>query len=667
MTNPLLQPSMATNDVDYSAVTSEHFKEAFETLMPQVKAAHEASVTLQNPTYEQLVEADLASRQLSNAIGLLNHLTSVADTPELRAVYAEYMPRISVFYQELQLDERGYYQLKAYKDSEAFAALPVIKAKVITDGIRDYERGGILLEAAKKTRLAEIGARLAELQQSFSNNLSDFTSEAVLSFTKEELAGVPDRTLQNATPLENDKYEISKVAGGFADIMTYCEVADTRKAVYEYDLAYGVADGKDNRPVLAEIVALKQERAGLLGYASHAHAQLEDNMAATPEKALAFSRDLAARSHAKAKEDAEALTAYGTQLLGHVPDYHDYSFIVEKLRKERYALDSEALRKYFPVAKVVSGLFAILEGLYDISFERNDAKSRWHADVQVYDVRDKATRVSRGTLFLDLFKRKHKDAGAWMNPVQSKRVTSEGVAYPVTYIVCNAPKDKGQEPTFELEEVVTLFHEMGHALHNMLTEVTVEHFSGLANVQHDAVELPSQFMENFCQDFQILTGLTAHIDTGESLPQAEFTKLQAAKNFMAAGRLLGGARYSLIDMLIYANPGVDPLSVEKAVFDEWKVRELDPRSLLLPHFSHIFAGGYSAGYYAYQWAEMLSADAFAALKEQGETYLDQREAASRFRQHILAAGGYSDMAQNFRAFRGRDPELGFLLQDHGIS
>ena len=428
----------------------------------------------------------------------------------------------------------------------------------------------------------------------------------------------------------------------------------------------GVAQGKDNRPVLAEIIKLRQEHATLLGYANHAEYQLEENMAKRPDTALDFSLDLARRSLPQAKREMAEMLEFGSNLLKRIPEFHDIGFVSEKMREAKFSVNSEALRQYFPVEKVVGGLFELIETLYGLRFVRNLTTSAWHEDVRVYDVMDVASNVLKGTLYLDLFKRKHKNSGAWMSPVQSRHDGGSQARLPVTYIVCNAPKDVGQVATFDFDEVVTLFHEMGHGLHNLLTEVPEEYFSGLNQVEHDAVELPSQFMENFCWDYEILKKLTQHVVTGESLPVAEFVNLKASKLFMAANSLLAGARYSILDMMVYSNPDKDPFELETQVLNSLKARERDPRATILPSFSHIFVGGYSAGYYAYQWAEMLSADAFAALKGEGSSFEAQRKAANLFRKHVLATGGVQGMDKNFKEFRGREPDLSHMLREYGM-
>lgn len=666
MTNPLLNPALRTQHINFPAITPADFTEAFEVLVPQWQAEHETSVTTAPLTFQALFVDGKAGPQLNAVMGLLSHLTSVADTPALRAIYEKWMPTLAQLGQEMGLDVRGWEKVQAYLGTEDYAALSPLYKKLVAEILKNYEEGGIHLPADKKARLAEISARLSELSHQFDTNLTDFTSEAVLSFSKEELAGVPARTLQNATELPDGRLEISMVAGGFGDVMDYCEIESTRKAVYEYQLVRGVEPHRDNRPLLTETLALRKELATMLGYANYATMSVEDDMAATPDAALDFTEQLAQLALPKAREEAADIDAFGAQLLGRPVEFWDRAFIVEKYQQARYQVDTEALRAYFPVSQVVQGLFALIERLYDIVFEADPSVPVWHPDVTAWRVVDKADGNMRGTLYLDLFKRKQKDSGAWMNPAANRHQAHGEHRLPVVYIVCNTPKDLGRTPTFTFDDVITMFHEMGHALHNLLTDVDEEFFSGLAKVQHDAVELPSQFMENFCWDYSVLRSLSTHIDTGEAFPESEFAKLQASRLFLAASRMLGTARYALLDMQLHIADNPDPAAMEASVFDTWSVRARDPRAQVLPGFSHIFAGGYAAGYYAYQWAEMLSADAFAALTEAGQTLAEVRSRAMDFRKHVLASGGVESMAVNFERFRGRAPDVRHLLEAYGV-
>lgn len=666
MLNPLLQPELRQHRFDFSSIRPEHFEDAFTTLLPQVQAEHEEIATTAPLEFYALFDSAEKTEQLNAVVSLLNHLTSVVDNKALRAVHERWMPEISRAFQTMAFDERLYWKIKDFAALPKYHVLSPMYQKMVKELIKGYEQGGIHLPDDKKARMTDIGARMGELAHNFECNLQDFTNEATLAFSVDDLKGVPARTLQNALVLPDGTLDITMVSGGFEDIMEYCEVESTRKTVYEYLLNHGVADGMDNRPVLAEILGLRTELVALLGYDSYAAMSLEDDMAGTPQVAQAFTENLARLALPKARAETAALEAFGEKLLNRPVQFWDWGYVAEAYQKSYYRVDTEALRAYFPVSQVIEGLFALVERLYGVKFEQNTSLSVWHKDVTAWNVIDKNTGHLRGTLYLDLFKRKHKDDGAWMNEVSNRHVSNGETRLPVVYIVCNAPKDKKRTSTFTFDEITTLFHEMGHALHNLLTEVDEEFFSGSAHVQHDAVELPSQFMENFCWDFDVVRSLSTHIETGEALPQSEFDKLYASRLYLAASGMLRTARYALMDMALHMTPNPDATSIEEEILSTWCVRERDPRGRTLPSFSHIFAGGYAAGYYAYQWAEMLSADAFAALREAGNTRAEQRSRMADFRQHILATGGVDDMSVNFERFRGRAPDVRFLLADHGI-
>lgn len=662
--NPLLNLSMIDHNIDFSLLKPEHFKEAFDILIPQAKADHEYHMTQAALELDNLLETSKIFQQLSAVIHYLGHLNSVVETAENTAVYEQYIPQISALYTEIGLDKRGYDRYVAFKNSEKFNSIPILKQKIINQIIENYELGGINLPDEQKKRLEEISVSLSQISHKFSHNLLSAEAQLNVELTQQEIEGIPQRVLNNAEKLENGHYLIKKSSGIYSDILTYADIESARKKIYENNLLLGISNEYDNTSLLSEIVKLKHEKAQVLGFKTYAHLALNKKMVKDPNKALAFINDLSEKSIEAAREDSKKVNEYGYQLMSKQVDFHDRAYVIEKMRQNLLDVNHEAIRKYFPVKKVVNSLLDIIKELYSIEFIENKDAKKWHPDVIVYDLYDKEGKT--GSLYMDLYKRAHKSSGAWMHPVISRHVNKEGTRLPLAYIVCNAPKDIGQEPTFEFDEIVTLFHEMGHALHHLLTKVDDEYYSGLSNVQHDAVELPSQFMENFCWDYSVLKKLSEHIETQEKLPEDEFEKMKKAKNFLAASAMLRQANFSEIDMRIYSDINADPIAIEKMVFSKWATKQLDERSLFLPTFSHIFSGGYSAGYYGYKWAEVLSADAFAALKEAGDTYMEQKEVANKFRQHILASGGYHDMNTNFIAFRGREPDVKYLLIDNGI-
>lgn len=670
MTNPLLNKSIKNHEINFSELTSDNFREAFEILIPKVLQEHEYEAMSAGLTFKELLDSSKEQEQLGAVLQYLSHVNSTVQTPEIREVYEEYIPRLMAIFQDFSVDERIYHKLGAYTNTAEFQGLSDIKKKVITTMLFTFEIEGVALPQDKKDKLKEIAIKITELQTQFSNNLVDTQSSLAVELTKSELVGLPERALKNLTEVVGqrngeDVYKIAYVSGLFNDISTYATNHETRKKVYEAQLCMGVKEGADNRPLLSQISTLLHEQAEILGYPNFAEFNMIKNMVTDPGYALSFINSLANKSFPQAKKETAEVDMFGFNLLKKKVDFEDRAFVIDKMKTTLLNLDDEKIRQYFPVDKVVSGLFDIIETIYDIKFVATHNKL-WHEDVRGFDLVDVATNEKIGSLYLDLYKREFKNDGAWMNGAISRELTDEGLRLPVAYVVCNAPKDVGQVSTFEFDEIVTLFHEMGHALHHLLTKVNDSYFSGINHVQHDAVELPSQFMENFCWDYEVLKKISSHVKTQEVFPKELFDTMKNAKNFLAANQMLRQAIFSQVDMRIYSEPTSSPLEIEKEVFKNWSTREVDTRAFFLPTFSHIFAGGYSAGYYAYKWAEVLSSDAFAALKESGSTYVEQKEAAKKFREHVLEAGGYKDMNENFFNFRGRDPDIKYLLEDYGI-
>lgn len=670
MTNPLLQKAIKNHNINFSELTSENFKEAFEILIPKVIEEHEYEAMNAGLTFKELLESSKEQEQLGAALQYLSHMNSTVQTPEIREVYEEYIPRLMSIFQDFSVDERIYHKLESFVNTSEFQELTDIKKKIVRTIIFTFEIEGVALPNDKKDRLKEIAINVTELQTQFSNNLVDTKSLLAVELTKGELLGLPDRALNNLTEVVGqrngeDVYKITYVSGLFNDILTYANNNETRKKVYESQLCMGVKEGADNRPLLSQISTLFHEQAKILGYSNFAELTMIKNMVTAPSYALSFINSLADKSFPQAKKETAEVDAFGFELFKKKVEFEDRAFVVDKMKTTLLNLDDEKIRQYFPVDKVVSGLFDIIETIYEIKFVPT-INNLWHEDVRGYNLVDVKTNEKIGSLYLDLYKRVFKNDGAWMNGLISREMLDEGLRLPVAYVVCNAPKDVGQISTFDFNEIITLFHEMGHALHHLLTKVNDSYFSGINHVQHDAVELPSQFMENFCWDYEVLKKLSSHVKTSEVFPRELFNTMKDAKNFLSANQMLRQAIFSQVDMRIYSEPQKDPLVIEQEVFKAWSTRDLDSRVFFLPTFSHIFAGGYSAGYYAYKWAEVLSSDAFAALKESGSTYIEQKSAAQQFREHILETGGYKDMNENFFNFRGRDPDIKYLLEDYGI-
>lgn len=668
--NQLLNKKITNHEIDFSTINAVDFKNAFDILLPEVKIEHEDMLNKLS-TYDNIFESLEKRDQLISLMVILSNLNSVVQTPEIREVYNEYIPTISTLFQELSLDKRVYDKIKDYTSLNEYLLLDELQRKIINNILLDLELGGIALPEDKKIKLQEISFKLSELKNKYDDNLTDVESNLEVNFTKSELKGVSDRVYKNAKIVNENNgdaiYNITYSSGLYGDIMANCDISETKKIIYNQMISIGTKDGFDNRLIVDEIVSLSHEKAIILGSKNYAEYALIKNMVKSSKDALSFINNLQKRSYDKAIEESKSISSYGQKLLGKPVEFHERSYVVNSMEKNLFNVNHDKIREYFPVKNVINGLFKLLNELYDISFKENKETSKWHEDVIVYDVVDNISNKNLGILYMDLYKRKFKSNGAWMNPVLSKHHHKNTNSNPVVYIVSNAPKNNTGESTFEFDEIITLFHEMGHALHHILTEVPNNYYSGINNVQLDAVELPSQFMENFCWDYEILKDMSSHILSGEKLPIEIYNNMYNMKNFLSASQLLRQSINSEIDMRIYSELNSNVAEVEKEVFTKWKTRELDPNAYLTPSFSHIFSSMYSAGYYSYKWAEVLSADCFAAIKDEKDNKTKVKEVATRYRKNILATGGSNDMLKNFIEFRGREPDIKYLLDDSGIN
>jgi oligopeptidase A len=662
--NQLLNESILNNEINFQKLEAKHFIIAFEKLIPQIYKEFEQELLL-DLNYENLFEKSPKNKRLSKILSYLNHLNGVIQNEELKDIFGKYVPQIDSIYQEIFLDKRKYNRIIQYKNTKEYFMLSDIRKKIINDVILNFQLNGINLQEKKKQRLKEISYRLTELSNKFENNIINVRKTFKKLISLEELKGLPLRSLNNFYKQKDGKYLVTEISGLYSDILKYCEIEKTRKIIYEEQLILGIKKGFDNRPILKEILNLRQEKAKILGYENYASYSLTKQMFKKPKEVLEFLENLILKALPQAIEENIKINKFGEQLLGKKIEFHDRDFVIQKMKEQMYFLDNEEIRKYFPISKVLSGLFEIIENLYSISFQKNLEKPKWHNDIIIYDIlNDKKEKI--GLLYLDLYKRENKQSGAWMLPQQSNVETEFKIQKPITYIVLNITKNQKEESTIEFEEIINLFHEMGHGLHNILSEIKEEYFSGLSNVENDAIELPSQFLENFVWDYEVLKKLSSHVITKEILPKELFDRIKNYKLFLAANQIVRQSILSYLDMYIHTKE-VNPMEVEKEIFNRWKIGEVDIRNNFLPTFSHIFSGKYAAGYYSYIWSKVLSADTFHALKESGSTYLEQKEMANKFRKTILSRGGIKNMIDNFIEFRGRKPEIKFLLEDNGIS
>jgi oligopeptidase A len=618
---------------------------------------------------------DVATERLGMAWGAVSHLNSVADTPEWRAAYNAVLPKVTEFWTRLGADERLYAKYKAMDPS----SLNAEQARAHFNSMRGFVLGGAELQGAAKERFAAIQERQAELSQKFSENALDATDRFALYVERDQLDGVPEDVLAataSAAQAEGKTgHKLNLKMPCYLPVMQFAKNSAVREPLYRAYVTRASDQGSDasldNGALISEILALRQEEAQLLGYENFAQVSLATKMAQSPDEVMGFLRDLAQRARPYAERDVAEMRAFAAEHLGlSDPQAWDWPYVGEKLKEARYAFSDQEVKPYFPAPKVLAGLFKIVETLFEVSIRR-DSAAVWHPTVEFYRIERQGTLV--GQFYLDPSARAGKRGGAWMDDVRARwlRPDSGELQTPVAHLVCNFGESiNGKPPLLTHDDVITLFHECGHGLHHMLTQVNERDVSGISGVEWDAVELPSQFMENFCWEWSVLRHMTAHVDTGEPLPRALFDKMLAAKNFQSGLQTLRKIEFSLFDMRLHAEPehASDCMALLSEVRQEVSVLQ-PPAFSRTPHtFSHIFAGGYAAGYYSYKWAEVLSADVYAAFEEtasaDGEPSV---ETGRRYREAILEAGGSRPAMESFKAFRGREPRLDALLRHQGMS
>lgn len=615
-----------------------------------------------------------ATEKIGKVWGPVGHLHAVVNTPALREAYNANLPKISEFYSELGQNLALFEKYKALAASPEFAQLTPAQQTIIQHELRDFRLSGAELPEADKPRFTEIQLRLAELSSTFSQNVLDATDDFALYIDDvNELAGVPeDSVAMFAAAAQADGKTGYKITLQFPFYFPIAQYADNRALREQLYRAYSTRASEfgkpewDNAPLIREILQLRAEEARMLGFANYAELSLVSKMAQNPAEVVSFLRDLAQRAKPFAVQDRQQLEAFAQQELGlESLQAWDIAYASEKLRVARYAFSEQEVKQYFPEPKVLAGLFGVVKTLYGVDVVPSDSQT-WHPDVRFFDVQREGQRI--GQFWFDLYARPQKRGGAWMDDARGRRLTAEGVQTPVAYMVCNFTAPIGDKPAlFTHDEVITLFHEFGHGLHHLLTQVDELSVSGINGVEWDAVELPSQFMENFCWEWDVLQGMTAHVDSGEPLPRALFDKMLAAKNFQSGMMTVRQIEFSLFDMLLHS--AFDPAQ------GDWEALLAEVRQEVAVNippiwnrfansFSHIFAGGYAAGYYSYKWAEVLSADAYSAFEETGGA---NAETGQRFWQEVLAVGGSRPALDSFTAFRGRAPTIDALLRHAGMA
>ena len=687
MTNPLLDFSDLPQ---FAAIQPEHVAPAVNALLASANAALEKVTHADFPGKwtDMSANLDVETEKLGRAWNAVSHLKSVCESPELRAAYNESLPKVTEFWTRLGSDHRIYAKYKAMD----VATLNAEQAKAHSNAVRNFVLSGAELEGNDKLRFAAIAERLSEITQKFSENTLDATEAYAYYATANELDGVPpdvqSAALAAAKADGKEGYKLTLKMPCYLPVMQFAQSSSLRETLYKAyvtrasELGAKSPEGKDfdNSAVMAEILALRDEEAKLLGFNNFAELSIKPKMADSPEQVITFLRDLAKRARPFAEKDLADLRAFASKHLAIVdPQPWDWPYIGEKLKEARYSFSEQEVKQYFTAPKVLAGLFKIIETLFDVQIDRDTAPV-WNDKVEFYALKRHGKKIAQ--FYLDQPARNGKRGGAWMDDVRARwlRPDTGALQTPIAQLVCNfADGVDGKPALLTHDDVTTLFHEFGHGLHHMLTQVSERDVSGISGVEWDAVELPSQFMENFCWEWDVLKHMTAHVDTGEPLPRALFDKMLAAKNFQSGMQTLRQIEFSLFDLLLHAEPAKGVLPTLQAVRAEVAVLHAPPYSRTANTFGHIFAGGYAAGYYSYKWAELLSADVYAAFEEAADamnatkngqnavTPSAMGDIGRKYLHEILEAGGARSAMDNFKAFRGREPQIDALLRHQGMA
>ena len=674
MSNPLLQPYDLP---PFSSITADQVKPAIEQIIADSRA--QLDKLLSHPpaqwSWETLIEPlDDMGERLSQAWSPVSHLNAVMNSSELRDAYNSCLPLLSQFSTEMGQNQALYTAYQQLAQSDAYAKLDEAQQTIIQHALRDFRLSGIALPAEQQKRYGELQMRLSELQSRFSNQLMDATQAWTKHITDaQQLDGLPESALAQAKQAAEAKqlegWLITLEFPSYYAVMTYAHDRALREEVYTAYCTRASDQGptagqNDNGPVISEILQLRQELASLLGFNNYAELSLATKMAESTDQVLSFLRDLAQRSRPFAENDLKVLREFAASKGCTDLQSWDVSYYAEQLRQHQYAISQEELRPWFPVDKVLHGMFQVVQRLYGIELREVTEFDRWHEDVRLFEVIENDTVIGR--FFLDLYARSNKRGGAWMDGARDRRRLSNGqVQRPVAYLVGNFTPAVGDQPALLThDEVTTLFHEFGHGLHHLLTRVDYASASGINGVAWDAVELPSQFMENWCWEPEGLSLISGHHETGEPLPADLLEKMLAARNFQSGLGMLRQIEFSLFDFELHAQSERSAREVLEAVRNEVSVMLPPAFNRFENGFAHIFAGGYAAGYYSYKWAEVLSADAFSRFEEEG---IFNAETGRAFRDNILARGGSREPMALFVAFRGREPSVDALLRHSGLT
>ena len=679
MSNPLLYLAGLPK---FNEVQPEHVNPAIDSLLTEGRALIENLATsTEAPTWGNFaLKLEDHSEKISRAWSQVSHMNAVVNSPELREAYNENLAKLTDYGSDMSQDERLYAKYKAIQASAAFANLSPTQQTIINHEVRDFKLGGAELPEAQKARFKAVSEELSKLGSKFEENIMDNTNDfAHYVEDVADLVGLPadsiEAALEAAKAEDKAGYKFSLHFPSYLPVLQYGENRALRETLYR---AYATRASEfsktewDNTHLISDILKLKKEEAQTLGFNNYAELSLATKMADSPKQVTEFLDTLAKRAKPYAERDMQELIAYAKKLGIEDMQSWDVGYISEKLREDKYAFSDQEVKQYFPESKVLAGLFKVTETIFGVQVQKAEAPL-WHEDASFYQINDTAGKPI-AYFYLDLYARNNKRGGAWMDEAITRRKKDGRVELPVAFLTCNfsAPlkgEDGRAKPAlFTHDEVITMFHEFGHGLHHMLTQVDEYGVSGIKGVEWDAVELPSQFMENFCWEWEVLRHMTAHVDTGEQLPRALFDKMVAAKNFQAGMQTMRQIEFSLFDMRLHGefdpNGKQTALDLIEQIRDEVAVVRPPKWNRFPNSFSHIFAGGYAAGYYSYKWAEVLSADAYSLFEELGVL---SAQAGGLFKNEVLAKGGSRPAMESFVAFRGREPSMDALLRHNGMA
>ncbi|MGZ8226026.1 MAG: oligopeptidase A [Methylococcaceae bacterium] len=677
MNNPLLTNASLPL---FSQIKPEHIEPAIDQLLAEVRTVVKQQLeATQNYTWENLIDPlENAENKLNKAWSPVNHLNSVCNNDELRNAYNACLPKLSEYGTEMGQNEQLFKAYCVIADSPEFATLDVAQQKIIRNALRDFRLSGVDLDAEKKQRYKEISLELSSLSSKFGENLLDATNAwSKLIRDEQELAGLPESAMAQAKQTAESENEsgwmFTLQFPSYIAVMTYADKRDLRSELYEAFVTraseLGPNAGKwDNSEIMEKTLALRHEKALLLGFNNYAELSLATKMAEKTDDVICFLEDLADRSWRYARKDLAELREFARQYYGHNDlQPWDMSYFSEKMRQHYYQLSQEEVKAYFPITRVLPGLFAVVERLFGLNITEITEFDSWHPDVRFFQIHDNAGQL-RGQFYIDLYARPQKRGGAWMDDCVGRKKSAGVLQIPVAYLTCNFTPPAADTPALlSHDEVTTLFHEFGHGLHHMLTQVDHLSVSGINGVEWDAVELPSQFMENWCWEQEALALMSGHFQTHEPLPEELFNKMLAAKNFQAGMMMVRQLEFSLFDFRIHCDYDPEKGGRIYEILDEVRkqVAVVEPPKFnrFAHSFSHIFAGGYGAGYYSYKWAEVLSSDAFSLFEEKG---IFDSETGHAFLTNILEQGGSRNAMELFINFRGRKPTTDALLRHNGI-